>query len=90
MLSANPKQSPLRSTQKKLLVGAAVVLGSLVVGAIPASADPGTTDHPNPFGSLGCSCVETDLTGSYVPSEINRGIIAGSHDPATWTQPVPE
>jgi hypothetical protein len=91
MLFANSKQSPLKSTKTKILVGAAIVVGSCVVGAAPASADPGTSDHPNPFGTLGCSCAETDLTGSYVPSEeINRGINAGSHDLATWTEPLPE
>jgi hypothetical protein len=89
MLTANRKQSPLRSTTK-ILVGAAVVLG-LCVGAAPASADPGTSEHPNPFGALGCSCQETDLTDSHVPSEeISRGIIAGAHGLATWTEPVPE
>jgi hypothetical protein len=76
----------------KLLVSAAIVLGSGVVGAAGANADPGPSGNPpNPFGTLGCSCQETDLTGSHAPSvEVDRGIIAGAHGEASWTEPRPE
>jgi len=60
----------------KILVSAAIALGSFVVAAAPASADPnaiGGTD-PNPFGGLSCSCQETAPPGSSALDEIQRGI----------------
>jgi hypothetical protein len=96
---ANPKRSALGLTKLKprvviaqTLIGAAVVLASCVVGAAVASADPDASGTPaNPFGALGCSCQETDLTSSVVPGyEIDRGIIAGSHGLAAWMAPLPE
>jgi hypothetical protein len=63
----------------KMLVSAAIVLGSCVGGAAPASADPDPigTD-PNPFGALSCSCQETTSAGSpALRDEIDRGIRAG-------------
>jgi hypothetical protein len=63
----------------KLMVGAAIALGSCVVLAAPASADtnPIGTD-PNPFGALSCSCRETATTGSAaLREEMERGMRAG-------------
>jgi hypothetical protein len=60
----------------KTLIGAAIVLGSCVGLAAPASADtnPIGTD-PNPFGALSCSCqTPTSVTSADVPDQINRGI----------------
>jgi hypothetical protein len=63
----------------KMLVSAAIAVGSCVGGAAPASADPNPigTD-PNPFGALSCSCQETASAGSPgLREEIDRGIRAG-------------
>ena len=65
----------------KLLVSAAIALGSSVGAAAPASANPNPiagTD-PNPFGALSCSCQETAPAGSPALREedIERGIRAG-------------
>ena len=62
----------------KLLVSAAIVLGS-VWGAAPASADPSQSDtQPNPFGSLTCSCQETTpADGPALSAELNRGLRQG-------------
>ena len=63
----------------KLLVSAAIALGSCVGLAAPASADtnPIGTD-PNPFGALSCSCRETAAPGSpALREEMERGIRAG-------------
>jgi len=59
----------------KLLVSAAIVLGS-VWGAAPASADPSPSDtQPNPFRSLTCSCQETTPAyGLALSAELNRGL----------------
>jgi hypothetical protein len=59
----------------KLLVSAAIVLGS-VWGAAPASADPSPSDtQPNPFGSLTCSCQETTPADRpALSAELNRGL----------------
>jgi hypothetical protein len=63
----------------KILVGAAIALGSCVGAAAPASADPNpTVTDPNPFGTLSCSCRETASPGSpALRDEIDRGIRAG-------------
>ena len=63
----------------KLLVSAAIALGSCVGLAAPASADtnPIGTD-PNPFGALSCSCRETAPPSSpALGKEIERGIRGG-------------
>jgi hypothetical protein len=62
----------------KMLAGAAI-LGSLVAGAAPASADPATySNDPNPFGSLTCNCQETTPpAGPALTGELNRGIWKG-------------
>ncbi len=61
----------------KILVGAAITLGSLV-GAAAASADPNPSGiHPNPFGSLTSSSQETAPAGAGVSEELDRGIRAG-------------
>ena len=86
MLIANPKRSALgllnldpRVLITRMLVGAAVVLGSCVVGAAPASADPqSSATTPNPFAALGCGCKDPALAGSSVRTEFDRGIRDGS------------
>jgi hypothetical protein len=62
----------------KTLIGAAIVLGS-VLGAAPAGADPTQSDtHPNPFGSLTASVQQTAPAGSPAPrDEIERGLQGG-------------
>jgi hypothetical protein len=58
----------------KLLVSAAIVLGS-VWGAASASADPSPSDtQPNPFGSLTCSCQTTPAGGPALSAELDRGL----------------
>jgi hypothetical protein len=63
----------------KILVSAAIALGSGVGIAAPASADPNPSGtDPNPFGALSCSCREgTAPAGSPAPGDIERGIRAG-------------
>ena len=72
----------------KMLVSAAIVLGSLVAGAAPTSADPNHSDaSPNPFGGLGCNCRETAAPGSpALTAEINRGIQRGH---SAWLPGLP-
>jgi hypothetical protein len=62
----------------KMLVSAAIVLGS-VWGAAPASAGPSPSDtQPNPFGSLTCSCQETTPAhGPALSEELDRGLWNG-------------
>ena len=60
----------------KILVSAAIALGSCVGLAAPAGADtnPFGTD-PNPFGALTCSCqTPASVTSPDVMDQINRGI----------------
>jgi hypothetical protein len=77
----------------KILIGAAVALGSYVGGAPPVGADPNPIGSgPNPFGGLSCSCPETAAPGSPALREgIERGIrqgrTAGLPGPAPSTQP---
>jgi hypothetical protein len=63
----------------KILVSAAIAVGSGVGAAAPASADPDAigTD-PNPFGGLRCSsCQETAPPGSpALREQIERGLRA--------------
>ena len=63
----------------KILVSAAIAVGSAVVGAAPASADPHAIGaNPNPFSTLSCNCRETAPTGSpALLEEIARGIRKG-------------
>jgi hypothetical protein len=61
----------------KMLVSAAI-LGSVVVGAAPANAEPNQSGaDPNPFGSLSCNCQQTTPPGPSVSQELDRGIQAG-------------
>ena len=61
----------------KTVVSVAIVLGSCVVAATPASADEVTID-PNPFGALSSGPQETALTsGPAVREELERGIRGG-------------
>jgi hypothetical protein len=87
MSIANPKRSAVGLQNldptvliTKTLISAAIVLGSCVVAAAPASADNGPASAgPNPFGSLGCNCQETAPLGnpSLTAKELQRGIHAG-------------
>lgn len=63
----------------KMLVSAAIVLASFVVGAAPASADPNQSDtQPNPFGSLTSNSQETaPASGPVLREELDRGILKG-------------
>jgi hypothetical protein len=64
----------------KTLIGAAIVLGSCVVGAAPASADPDPASTGfSPFSALSCDCRETAPADSPAlrEEEIHRGIQAG-------------
>lgn len=64
----------------KTLISGAIVLGSCVVGAAPASAGagPGPTPPPNPFSGLTCNCQEATPPGSpALKAEIDRGIQQG-------------
>ena len=67
-----------RQVNTKILVSAAIAVGSCVAGAAPASADSNAigTD-PNPFGALSCNCQETAPPGSSALEEIERGIREG-------------
>jgi hypothetical protein len=73
----------------KILVSAAIALGSCVGGAAPASAedpDPIGTD-PNPFGGLRCSCQETAPPGSpALREEVERGLRKGQ---SAWLPGLP-
>lgn len=63
----------------KVLVSAAIALGSCVGGAASARADanPAGTD-PNPFGALSCNCPQPAPPGSPAPmGQIEQGILAG-------------
>jgi hypothetical protein len=82
----------------KILVGAAIGLGSGIAGATPASADPNpAVTDPNPFGALGCNCRLTAPAGSPAArQEMDRGIRAGLASslpglpaPAQSSQPRP-
>jgi hypothetical protein len=82
----------------KILVSAAIAVGSGVALAAPASADPNSIGaDPNPFGALGCSCRETAPADSpAVTEEINRGFreglsvsVPGLPAPAHPSQPRP-
>jgi hypothetical protein len=75
MLIANLKGS---------LISAAVVLGSCVALAAPASATTGpTTTDPNPFGGLTSQSRETTPPGSPArKAEVDRGLREGLSVPA--------
>lgn len=87
MSIANLKRSALgwrsvdpRVLIAKTLISAAIVLGSSVGGAAPASADtdPVSAD-PNPFSALSCNCQQEAPPDSPAlrQEEIDRGIQAG-------------
>jgi hypothetical protein len=87
MLIANLKRSALglpnldpRVLTTKTLISAASVLGSCVVGAAPASADPGPAGTgSNPFSALSCDCRQAAPPDSPAlrEEEMHRGIQAG-------------
>jgi hypothetical protein len=60
----------------KILVSAAIAVGSYVGLAAPASADTNTIGtNPNPFGALSCNCqTPASVTSPDVTDQINRGI----------------
>jgi hypothetical protein len=67
---------------------AAIVLGSGVALAAPASAGtgPSSTD-PNPFGGLSCNCQETAPPGSpALKAEISGGLREGH---SAWLPGLP-
>jgi hypothetical protein len=68
----------------KLVVGAAVVLGSCVAVAAPAGADPNpSATQPNPFAGLTCNCQQTARAGGPVPTaELDRGITSARSAPS--------
>jgi hypothetical protein len=72
----------------RTLIGAAIVVGSCVVGAAPASADTGPSGtDPNPFGGLSCNCRETAPPGSpALKAEVDRGLGEGH---SAWLPGLP-
>lgn len=65
----------------KMIVSGAVAIGSCLVGAAPAGADP------DPYGGLHCSCQETAPAGSADPrEEIERGLREGH---SAWLPGLP-
>jgi hypothetical protein len=68
----------------KILVSAAIALGSSVGAAAPASADPNAIGgtHPNLFGVLSCGCQEQAPPNSPgFTDHVNQGIQQGLTDP---------
>jgi hypothetical protein len=95
MLIANLKRSALGLPNldptvliTKTLISAAIILGSCVVGAAPASADTDrASGGPNPFSTLSCSCHETAPPGSpALREEIDRGLQEGH---SAWLPGLP-
>ena len=73
---------------KRSLISAAIVLGSCVALAAPASATtgPATTD-PNPFGGLTSNSRETAPPGSpALKAEVDRGLREGH---SAWLPGLP-
>ena len=93
MLIANLKRSALGLPNPdpmvlitKTLISAAIVVGSCVAGAAPASADPNpASTGSNPFSALSCDCqTPASVTSPDVTDQINRGI----HDALTTDLPA--
>jgi hypothetical protein len=62
----------------KILVSAAIALGSCVGGAALVRAETNVGTDPNPLGALSCSCPEAASPGSpALTEEIERGIWGG-------------
>lgn len=63
----------------KILVTAAIAVGSCVSVAAPASASPSDADtDPSPFGDLTCSCENTAQPDSQsLAKEVDRGLRQG-------------
>lgn len=63
----------------KILVTAAIAVGSCVGVAAPASASPSDTGaDPSPFGGLICSCANTGQPDSRsLAKEVDRGLRQG-------------
>jgi hypothetical protein len=82
MSIANLKRSALG------MISAAIVLGSGVALAAPATADPNSTEtDPNPYSGFSCNCQETAPPGSPATSEeINRGLREGH---SAWLPGLP-
>jgi hypothetical protein len=86
MSIAKPEQSALGLPKSgygrvitKILVSAAIAVGSCVGVAAPASAEEDAFGaDPNPFSGFSCSCQETaPPDGPARTEELNRGIRAG-------------
>jgi hypothetical protein len=86
MLIANLKRSALGLPTRdpmvlitKTLISAAIVVGSCVVGAAPASADPNSpANQPNPFSALSCSCQKiASARRQALGEQVDRGIRDG-------------
>ncbi len=72
----------------RMLVSAAIALGSLVGGAAQASADPNVFGaDPNPFSGFSCTCQKAAPADSPALSEeINRGLRVGH---SAWLPGLP-
>jgi hypothetical protein len=74
-------KSGYRRVITKILVSAAIAVGSYVGGIAAASADDDARfgADPRPFSGLSCSCQETVPPGGPTvrDEELNRGIRAG-------------
>jgi hypothetical protein len=78
-----------RKVITKILVSAAIALGSCIGGAAPASAeDPNPIGtEPNLFGGLHCSCQKTAPPGSpALREEVERGLQEGH---SAWLPGLP-
>jgi hypothetical protein len=65
----------------KILVAAAIAVGSYLGAAAPVSADP------NPFGTLGCDCRQAPAAdGPALKAEIDRGLREGH---SAWLPGLP-
>jgi hypothetical protein len=67
----------------KVLVSIAIVIGSAVAVAVPASADPNSFG-PSPFGGLVCNC---RVASPDQEQQINRGIRDGLAVPTHQPRP---
>ena len=66
---------------RKVLVSIAIVAGSAVAVAAPASADPNAFG-PYPFGRLGCNCrVAIPDQGHEINRGLRDGLAVSTHQP---------
>jgi hypothetical protein len=64
----------------KILIGTAVVAGSLIMGAAPADASPQPGPVPSPFAGLGSNTPQTGPAPGdpAFAADIQRGLLAGA------------